>query len=62
MSKNKMSKMILLLAILVFLGALATIQVKAIPTIVIDKSDYSPGETVTITGSGFVPGVARALS
>ena len=31
------------------------------PSVVPDKQDYSPLETVTITGSGFDPGVSYAI-
>jgi len=56
--KRKLSTMLLLLAMLMFLGAFAATIAMAegtTPTIRTDKQDYSPAETVTIYGSGFNP-------
>jgi len=58
MLKRKLSIMLLLLAMLMFLAAFAATTAMAegtTATIWTDKPDYSPAETVTIYGSGFNP-------
>lgn len=45
------------LLVLLFSTSLALAQT---PTIITDKADYSPGETVTFTGSGFSYQLCRA--
>jgi hypothetical protein len=53
---RKLSQMLLLLTVLMLSAMLILASVKAEGTATIwtDKADYSPGETVTIYGSGFI--------
>ena len=37
-------------------GGISTAQAAGAPSITSDKPDYHPGETVTLTGSGWQPG------
>src|SRR5438093_968120 len=54
-------------AILILVGLLASSKVHmaqvstSSPTITTDKSDYAPGETVVMSGSGWIPGQPVAL-
>src|SRR5438093_7905065 len=54
-------------AILILVGLLASSSVHmaqvstSSPTITTDKSDYAPGETVGMSGSGWIPGQPVAL-
>jgi hypothetical protein len=42
----------------IFLGIFLTAGfVSATPTVTTDKADYAPGEIVTVTGTGFLPGM-----
>src|SRR5947208_16041477 len=53
-------------AVLVLIGLMASsqlhlAQVTAGSTVTTDKNDYAPGETVAISGSGWIPGQPVAL-
>ena len=50
---------LVLLALWVTAGLVAAAQVG--PSIWTDKADYAPGETVRISGSGFVPGTRLTI-
>ena len=52
--RNLRKKLLFTLVVLAMVLSLATwVQADAVPTVWTDKVDYSPGETVIITGSGF---------